>query len=505
MKALKKLSFVALLLLLLAFANGQYAVSYAIWLAIPMLLFAVRRLKRWQAYLFAFFTLGISNFIGFDVVPFLPTAITILLSVIYATVASLPYLIDSFFRKNRDSFLSTLIFPTAMVLIEYIYLQFNAYGSWGHIAYTQESQTALMQSVSLFGMGYITFLISWFAAVANWVYEQRNNQEHVKRAVIVYGMVLGLTLAFGGLRVEFQTPNSETVRVASISAHDEYKIAFNPFALNDEEGGAAAKIDARAQTTELNQHLFDRSIAQAKAGAKIVFWAEGNGTILKEDEQDLYQEASQVADEQNIYLGMGLAVLDHTNERFLENKFVVFDPAGEMVIDYWKGISVPGAEAPISNNTYTGIPKIETPYGTMAAAICFDLDFPHYLKASKGADILLAPSNDFIEIDPMHTDMARVRAIEQGFNMIRHTSHGRSAGADYTGKVISEMDHYTDADKTLITHLPTKGVFTIYSVIGDSFIIGCFLALVFITVALKKRKTVSLQKPTLAMELSEVV
>lgn len=500
MKALKKLFFTAALLLLLVFANGQYAVSLAIWLAIPMLLFAVRKLKRGQGFLFAFLTIGVSYFIGFDVVPFLPFVASVVIAAIYSLTASLPYLIDSFFKKNRDSFLSTLIFPTAVVLMEYIYTQFNAYGTWGHMAYSQESQTMLMQSVSVFGMGYITFLVSWFASVVNWAYEQRDNLMNVKKAALTYGLVLGLTLIYGGYRMEFQTPNSETVRVASISAHDGYQIGFNIFDLANENGGIKAKAEARKQTTRLNQHLFDRSIAQAQAGAKIVFWAEGNGVVIKEDEQDLYQEASQVAAEQEIYLGLGLAVLDHTNERFIENKFVMFDPAGEKVIDYWKGISVPGAEAPFSNNTYTGIQKIETEYGTLAAAICFDLDFPHYLKAAGGADILLAPSNDFIEIDPMHTDMARVRAIEQGFNMIRQTSHGRSAGADYNGKVISEMDHYTDREKTMITHLPTKGVRTIYSVIGDSFIMVCFLALVFTSVALKRRGTVSTKSQQIALE-----
>ncbi|MFZ6663434.1 nitrilase-related carbon-nitrogen hydrolase [Peijinzhouia sedimentorum] len=234
--------------------------------------------------------------------------------------------------------------------------------------------------------------------------------------------------------------------------------------------------------------MFDRSIKEAEARAKIVFWAEGNGTILKEDEEEFYKQASQVALEQEIYLGAGIVVIDPSNTRFLENKFVLFDNKGQKVIDYWKGISVPGVEAEISNNKATGIQKIETDYGIIAGAICFDLDFPDYIKAAKGSDILLAPSNDWKEIDPLHTDMSKFRAIEQGFNLIRQTSLGLSIGVDYTGKVISEMDHFINEDKVLITQLPTKGTKTVYSMIGDTFIILCFLLLISVTIILKKKE-----------------
>jgi len=502
MKALKKFTFVSILFLLLVLSNGQYAIFFAIWIALPMLLLAVRQLKKWQGFLFAFLALGASNFIGFDVVPFIPVPMAIILSGVYGLIAALPYLVDSFFSKNRDSFLSTLIFPTLVVLVEYTYQQFYPYGSWGHIAYTQESQTALLQSISVFGMGYITFLISWFAAVVNWVYAQRKSQDNIKFGALAYSLVLGLTLIYGGYRMTFQQANSETVRIASISALDSFKPMMDIPGMNDPEKAEEAKALARTSTATLNQHLFDRSIAEAQAGAKIVFWAEGNGVTLKEDETKLYNQASAVAAEQNIYLGLGVAVIDPTNPKFLENKFVVFDPAGNKAIDYWKGISVPGAEAPISNNTFTGIQKIDTEYGTLSAAICFDMDFPHYLKGAAGADILLAPSNDWKEIDPLHTDMAKFRAIEQGFNLIRQTSYGLSSGTDYTGKGISEMDHFTDSQKTMITHLPTKGVDTIYTLIGDSFIVFCLLVFVLSSVALKRGSAIRSRRKALALELS---
>ena len=483
---IKKILFVLILLLLSVFSNGQYVVFFAVWIFTTMLLFAVRKLPRWQGFSLALLSISINSYIGFDFIPFMPLDIAIISSLIFGLFGSLPYLIDSFFSKKRNSFLSTLIFPCSVVLIEYVYHQFNPYGTFGHLAYTQESQLILLQSISIFGLGYITFLIAWFASVSNWIYQQRKDWKSIKKGIFVYSLVFGLTLIYGSYRIYFQKTDSETIRIASISGLDSLKVSIDIQELKNEETKNSLTTETKRKTSKLNQYLFDRSIKEAKAGAEIVFWAEGNGTVLKEDEQEFYERASQIALAQKNYLGTALAIFDPTNPKYLENKFVLFDKKGRKVIDYWKGISVPDVEEPISNNKSTGIQKIETEYGTLASAICFDLDFPNYLKAAKGSDIFLAPSNDWEEIDPLHTNMSKFRAIEQGFNFIRQTSFGLSIGTDYTGKVISEMDHYTDSNKVLITELPIKGVHTIYSKIGDTFIVFCLLLLISIGVILKK-------------------
>lgn len=203
---IKKILFVLVLLLFSVFSNGQYVVFFAIWIFTTMLLFAVRKLPRWQGFLLTFLFISISYYIGFDFVPFLPLIVSIIVTLIFGLFASLPYLIDSFFSKKRKSFLSTLIFPCSVVLIEYGYHQFNQYGTFGHFAYTQQSQLIFLQSISVFGLGYITFLIAWFASVSNWIYEQRNEWKNVKKGALIYSIVLGLTFSYGGYRLQFQNP-----------------------------------------------------------------------------------------------------------------------------------------------------------------------------------------------------------------------------------------------------------------------------------------------------------
>lgn len=476
------------LFLLAIFSNGQYTLFFAIWIFTTLLLFVIRNSSRWAGFLTILFFTSLSSYIGFDFVPFIPLHISIISSLIFGLFASLPFLIDSFFLKKHKFLLSTLVFPCSVVLVEYAYHQFNPYGTFGHLAYTQESQLTLLQSISVFGLGYITFLIAWFASICNYIYEHRYEWKYTKQAILLYGLIIGCTLLYGSARLQFLKPDSETIRVASISAPDTLKVAVDIEGLKNENTRTNVKIKIKERTRELNQYLFDKSVEEANSGAKIVFWAEGNGTILKEEEQQVYNQASETALEHAIFLGIGIAVFDYTNPKYLENKFVLFDPSGKKVIDYWKGISVPGVEAPVSNNKSSGIQKIKTEYGVISAAICFDLDFPRYLKQAKGSDMLLAPSNDWKEINPVHTHMAKFRAIEQGFNFIRQTSSGLSMGTDYTGKTISEMDHFTTQNKVLITQLPTKGTITLYSTIGDIFIIFCFLCVMTTGLILRKKK-----------------
>ncbi len=477
---LKKYLFLFILVNLLLISNGRYTLYLATWISTSMLLYVVRQFPKIRGYLIAWLFLTFAFLFQFyELVP-LPTPFYILLMVAVALLLALPYLIDLAFFKHQDNFLHTLIFPTSWVVISYLLYKYNPYGSWLHIGYSQFSHRILVQSVSVFGLGFITFLIGWFASMSNWVFAQKFQWSKIKNGITVYAIVMLIAFSYGSYRLLFQKPQSQTIRIASISAKPENGIYDNDFFGLNLTGGTEK---FQKQAAKLNTSLFKRSIQEAKAGAKIVFWAEGNSLILKQDEQELYQKAAIIADENSIYLGIATAIIDQKNAKPIENKFILFDPDGNKTIDYWKVIPVPGTEASMANIKGSKIQKVTTPYGTIAASICFDMDFPDYLKQANDVDILLTPSNDWRAIDPIHTHMASFRAIEQGFNLVRQTSNGLSAGIDYTGKVLSEMDDFTDTGKVLITFLPTKGLRTIYSRIGDVFILFC--AVLFIVVIMK--------------------
>jgi len=83
--------------------------------------------------------------------------------------------------------------------------------------------------------------------------------------------------------------------------------------------------------------------------------------------------------------------------------------------------------------------------------------------------VVLSLAGDWRAIDPRHTEIASFRAIEQGFNLVRQSNGGLSAAYDYQGRLLASMAEYHSSDLTLIAQVPTCGVRTIYSRLGDWF------------------------------------
>jgi apolipoprotein N-acyltransferase len=186
-----------------------------------------------------------------------------------------------------------------------------------------------------------------------------------------------------------------------------------------------------------------------QAGARIVFWAEINAEVFKEDEAGLMTRGGNLAAKYQSYLGMALAVHNEGRTPSVENKLVLIKPDGQVAWEYNKVRLVPGDQQILGDGK---LRVLKTPYGRISSIICFDGDFPQVLAQAGAlkADILLDPSNGWLAIDPWHTQMANFRALEQGVNLIRQTSRGLSAAFDYQGCRLAAIDHFQTADFAMI-------------------------------------------------------
>ena len=74
----------------------------------------------------------------------------------------------------------------------------------------------------------------------------------------------------------------------------------------------------------------------------------------------------------------------------------------------------------------------------MATAICFDADFPEFIRQAGlgSADLLIVPANEWREIKNLHAQMAAFRAIENGVPLIRPAASGISTAVDPWGRVL---------------------------------------------------------------------
>lgn len=370
----------------------------------------------------------------------------------------IPMLLDRWIHKKHRGFFSTLAFPSAYVVFEFAATSFSPFGSWGSWAYTQYEVLPLMQLARYTGLWGITFLIMWGASTANWVWERRESWQQIRKGAGVYTVSLLLVIFAGSAQLAMFPADSPTIRVASLSLHD-----IDGFKKLSSLAVRGMLDEAEMETFRMksirNQNdLLQRSRLEAKAGAKIVVWAEANAPVLERDMQDFIERAAAVAKEEGIYLLAGIGEVKELEGVRDEIKQLTFDPNGILVDTYLKTIQVPGWEA----STFAsgdGIHVIDTMYGKLGIAICFDADHPALMREAgkQGVDMMIVPSNEWVELDPLHTHMAMVRAIENGYSLLRHTSGAYSLAVDGRGRELGGMHHSTSQDRTLVVQMNTDG------------------------------------------------
>jgi apolipoprotein N-acyltransferase len=478
--------------LLLAFGlslfamNGSWDFPLAAWLYPLFLLRFTRTRHPFKAFLFA----SLVNAAAACVFAFqvgLGTMIPILAAVVaLAVFMSLPYLVDRLVNPRFRGIVSTLIFPLSFVAVEYLRTLFFPFGSIGSLAYTQYGNLPLLQLVALTGISGIVFLMTWFASVANWVWEQHFAWPRVRAGVLLYAGLLALVLLGGGVRLALFPPQSQTVRVAGISASravytQAMQLIHHP--LTSFLSGKATQADVetiRRAATMLNSDLLAQSQQEAGAGARIIVWPECGAAVLQEDEPALLTQATSLARNAHIYLDMGLCVLTGQGTH-MRDQAILIGPQGQVIWSYDKARPVPGLDPLVPGDGK--VPTVTTPYGRISNVICFDGDFP-YLSRQTGqarASLMLIPSNDWRQIDPWHTQDITFRAIENAFSLVRQTSNGLALAVDYEGRVLASSDYFSTGDQVMIASVPTQGTQTIYALVGDLFAQLCIAVLLILT------------------------
>ncbi len=476
---------------LLLFANGVDTIPLAAWLA-PLFLLRFVRTQSWKIGLpVAYVVLTATFSFQFRGMVPIPGIAYYIFLVVNGIPAVLPYVVDRLLARRLTGFLATLAFPAAWAATEYL-TSLAQYGSWGSAAYAEYGNLPLLQLLSVTGMWGITFLMGWVASTGNLLWEEGFASPRARRgAWLCFGTVAAVLL-LGGLRLALFPPSSQTVRVASISDRNVGPELALPVKIRMFEGKATSEDMAaiRPWATAIDEDLLTRAEREMQAGAKIVFWGEADAKLLKEDEAAFIAHGQALAAKYNAYFGMAVGVLSMGKPRPLENKLVLIRPDGKVAWEYHKAHPVPGFEDKMQVPSDGKLRSLDTPYGRLSSVICFDADFPQLLAqgGALGADIMLVPSNDWQEIDPWHTQMASFRAIEQGFHLIRHTSHGLAAAYDYQGRQLAAMDHFRTADYALVSEVPTRGVRTIYSRLGDWFAWLCIAGLILLAIQSLRRK-----------------
>jgi apolipoprotein N-acyltransferase len=302
----------------------------------------------------------------------------------------------------------------------------------------------------------------------------------VRPAVLAYAAVAGALVVGGSVRVALAPTDQPSVRVAMVNR------PIDLFAPGEMTRIAEARMkdDERVQLavklTRLHDWFLESSRREARAGARLIAWPEANLLIFHEDEPAFLERAQRLARDEHAYLAMGLGTIYPGEALPMENKAVLIDPSGRIIVSYRKAHAVPGWEASIMKRGEGPLPVVATSAGRWATAICFDADFPEFIRqAGQGsADLLIVPANDWREIKSLHAEMAAFRAVENGVSLVRPAASGVSSVVDPWGRTLGMTDFFAQGDRTLTVQVPVGRVPTPYARTGDLFAWLCVVGLV---------------------------
>lgn len=475
-----------LAMLFLYLAGGDRPVEIAVWLGPLFLLRFFREVKLWKAILITLPCMGaVTFFADKGMMPF-PMTIAIVLTVINTAIALIPYLADRILNRSLPRSVKTLLFPTAAVAVEAFVASGFTGGTWGNPAYGIEN-LPLLQLASVTGIWGMMFLIYWTAPVVNEVWEHRNSLGDARKIITAFLTVFIVVYGFGLVRLRHPKPAGNMVRVAGITPGPEYRAEMMEIfgkIFSSRRTGVFDAESIRVSIQARYQELLSESIKVAESGAEIVSWSEGATFIFESDEETAIQRAVHSAREHEIYLGMGVVILSDScqallanNQPFVKNKLILIAPDGRVVWEYSKSNLAPGYERMMTIPGDGVLKSANTDKGSVTGAICYDMDFPKFIRQAgmMKSDLLIAPSNDWAEIKNTHAKMARLRAIESGFSLLRPASSGISTAVDPYGRIVSYVDDFKSNGAPLSAVLPMMSVRTLYAALGDFWTWVCAL------------------------------
>jgi len=216
-----------------------------------------------------------------------------------------------------------------------------------------------------------------------------------------------VVFAYGGVRLR-ERPQEPAVRVG--------------LAATDRRIGTAFGTERPARALAVARAYVDRIARLAGRGAQVIVLPEklvGVTPAYSEELLKVFGEAARAG---------GVTVIAGLNRVLIpapRNVAVVFGPDGKVLAEYEKRHLLPGPETGYKAGTDPVV--FAAPGGNWGVAICKDIDFPAWSRmyGERKVTVLAAPAWDFVHDARLHSRIALVRGVENGFAIARTAQQAR--------------------------------------------------------------------------------
>lgn len=369
-------------------------------------------------------------------------------------------------------------FPAVWVAFEFIRNLSSVHGTGGSLAYSQLRFLPFLQLASITGPWGMSFFLMLFPAALAIGFHLRSSAPKQARCIMITSLsVIALILILGGIRLAI-APTQPQIRIGLVTS----------------DAPENAGIVAEGAATERLFHDYAKKAEElANSGAQVIVLPEKLGVVVDPDSSTTDALFQSVANKTKATIVVGLL---HVSPPEKYNQARVYAPEAA-VLSYDKHHMLPPFESSLKPGT--SLTTMSRPSGVWGVAICKDMDFTPLLReyGNQGVALMLVPGWDFNIDRAWHGHIAVMRAVEDGFTLVRAAKNGYLTVSDNRGRIISEARSDSAPYTTLLANVPVVHSRTIYLMLGDWFgWLAIAICLMSITRLIRSREKLALQAVT---------
>lgn len=278
-----------------------------------------------------------------------------------------------FTRRFPRSILCIFIFPTTTTTLVHSIIG-PCFSTFTSIANAVLDYGPLRQSSSVFGLAFVHFFVMLLGTIVSFIYLglHKNRIKRAGQFFIVFVSILFLYSNIELIAIRFyQTNISGPTGLENIPTV-QASCVYGQQALN--------------LSTQWNE-LWNSTNKRLAMGDTFVLWSEESASIFSlGQEAALLKQGTELVRRYGLKSFLGLTyimtILDSPGIVTVTNNFALIAPDGSVAWIYEKAFPVPIVEANVMPGDRI-LPKYNhSKYGTISGAICFDIEFPDYIRGN---------------------------------------------------------------------------------------------------------------------------
>ena len=378
----------------------------------------------------------------------LPSQIAVLYFVVPAVVFGFGVLFVRSFLRRGSLFPASVALPVYWVTWEHLTAIASPHSTWGNLAYTQMDFLPLIQIASVTGVWGISFVVFLFAGTVAVLLSGEGNLSRRSALAVAVGFLICAVLVFGEWRLQ-SNPSAKSVAVTLIA----------------KDVPMSVYLGTENQAVELLHEYADEVHRVTPAGTQAVVLPEKIGRVSERALPEVDALFSSAAAATHAAVVVGLVRLTPSGA-FNSSRF--YSPDGKLEANYDKHHLIPVVEPEKPGHKRV---ILDQPFGRWGLEICKDMDFPQLSReyAANGAHMMLVPAWDFNLDGWLHSRMAVLRAVENGFALARSARNGLLTLSDNRGRVLAEMATVPGLFVSISGKLNVARQETFYALTGDWF------------------------------------